>query len=132
MIEKGEARGYRLPTSTEWEWAARGGEHSQGFKFAGSDDIFIVGCHIDSWKREKIFVKGEAYPVGEKRANELGIHDMSGYVLEWCSDLDGEVRWYRGGCFGLNFSDYHTMEELYRTDARSDEMGFRLARSSKL
>jgi len=132
VIEKGEARGYRLPTSTEWEWAARGGEHSQGFKFAGSDDKFIVGCHLDRARNVRAFMKGEAYPVGEKRPNELGIHDMSGYVLEWCSDLDGDFRWYRDGSCGLNVCDYHIMEEHYQTDARSDEMGFRLARTSEM
>jgi len=131
VIEKGEARGYRLPTSIEWEWAARGGEHSQGFKFAGSDDKFIVGCHLDRARNVRAFMKGEAYPVGEKRPNELGIHDMSGYVLEWCSDLDGDFRWYRDGSCGLNVCDYHIMEEHYQTDARSDEMGFRLARTSE-
>lgn len=131
VSQKTKARGYRLPTNTEWEWAARGGQNSQGFTLSGSHDIFIVGCPVDSWKREKIFMKGEAYPVGEKRPNELGIHDMSGYVWEWCSDMDGEIRWYRGGCWGLNFEDQHHSMMLYETDARSDEMGFRLARSSE-
>ncbi len=70
---------FRLPTEAEWEYAARGGNLSKGFKYAGSNDMSEVG-----WYRQT-----EAYPtqdVGKKAPNELGLYDMSGNVMEWCSD----------------------------------------------
>jgi formylglycine-generating enzyme required for sulfatase activity/transglutaminase-like putative cysteine protease len=66
-----------LPTEAQWEYAARGGEKSQGTVFAGSNTFSEVG-----WSDYK-------HPVGMKKPNELGIYDMSGLVREWCSDLYG-------------------------------------------
>ena len=75
---------YRLPTEAEWEYAARGGEYSQKdkFQYAGSDNLDEV-----AWYKENS--KGSAHQVGLKKANQLGIHDLSGNLNEWCQDWFG-------------------------------------------
>ena len=73
------ANGYRLPTEAEWEYAARGGQNSQGFLYAGSDNPEEVAWYADN-SNDKL------HPVGEKGPNELGLYDMCGNMFEWCWD----------------------------------------------
>ena len=70
---------FRLPTEAEWEYAARGGKYSEGYEYAGSDDLRQVG-----WYDGNSGI--ETKPVGLLQPNELVLYDMSGNVYEWCED----------------------------------------------
>lgn len=73
-------RTYKLPSEAQWEFAARGGNKSRGYKYSGSNSIGEVTWYDSN-------SDSSTHPVGSKNyPNELGISDMSGNVSEWCSD----------------------------------------------
>jgi formylglycine-generating enzyme required for sulfatase activity len=133
------ANGYRLPAEAEWEWAARGGVLSQNHTFSGGNSANEV-----SWNFSNSSFYGPRSPVGNKTPNELGLHDMSGGVAEWCfdpySNTSSESHLYRrerGGHYRSGESiaiwpDAPWQSELLRVDNRNDMLGKKLGGISSL
>lgn len=130
---------FRLPTEAEWEYAAKGGQKSCGYKYSGSDNASDVAWFADNSGRR-------IQPVGTKQPNELGIYDMSGNISEWCQDrygeysnlsqinptgpIEGKYRVYRGGNAHSNaipcLSFFRSSQD---PDSGDPITGFRLALS---
>lgn len=84
-LSKKTGKLYRLPTEAEWEYAARGGNKSKGYKYSGGQKLDFVGWYDDG-------LRSEESSVGLKKPNELDLYDMSGNVFEWCLDWFGEYK----------------------------------------
>ena len=126
---------FRLPTEAEWEFAARGGNKSQGCKYSGNHAIDKVAWYTNN-------SGSKTHPVKTKTANELGVYDMSGNVWEWCQDWygrfspqtnpkgpsSGSYRVFRGGSWNY-FAKYCrvSIRSNSTPDYRYYNLGFRLA-----
>ena len=128
---------FRLPTEAEWEFAARGGNVSRGYRFAGGNKIEDVSWGLSNAGFRK-------HNVGERKPNELGLYDMTGNVSEWCSDwygmyhlgtdpnpqgaTEGELKVVRGGSFdNCKDNSYLSRREYYNPNEAMNYCGFRLA-----
>ncbi|MBI1930041.1 formylglycine-generating enzyme family protein [Candidatus Poribacteria bacterium] len=140
MLSSPAAR-FRLPSETEWEYAARGGVNwPDGFEFSGSNNVDAV-----AWYEKNS--QNQTQAVGQKLPNQLGLHDMSGNVWEWCQDCfvrdieriprdgtacldDSSDRVLRGGCHH-NWAVHCTVSKRYEIahEYRDPCIGFRLVLS---
>ena len=134
-LNKITGKTFRLPTEAEWEYAARGGNKSKGYKYSGSNTVGDVAWYSTN--------PSSTHQVGTKQANELGIYDMSGNVWEWCSDwygsysstsqtdpigpTSGSWRVLRGGSW-VNDARYCRVSDRYNftPSTRISIFGFRL------
>ncbi|HBX50555.1 MAG: hypothetical protein A2275_15675 [Bacteroidetes bacterium RIFOXYA12_FULL_35_11] len=134
---------FRLPTEAEWEYAARGGNKSQGYIYSGSNNhLEVAWCSLKKDKR--------IHPVGQKKSNELGIYDMSGNVWEWCQDYyaadyyskspaenppgsaTGKDRILRGGSwYGQSFDVRVCTRYRFFPTFQTNANGFRIALSAQ-
>ncbi len=127
--EVASANGYRLPSEKEWEFAARGGTQTKGYRYSGSNNLDKVGWYSGN----SGFAVRE---VGKKQANELGIFDMSGNLLEWCGSwypgYEGSFRVIRGGFCGVSAEDCAVAYRINVGDPglHFSSRGFRVALSS--
>jgi len=149
MLNHLTGRSFRLPTEAEWEFAARGGNASMGYKYAGGNDPAAVAWYSynDSWELRGTGHYG-THDVATRTPNELMLYDMSGNVHEWCQDwygdytsdavtdptgpANGTARVYRGGCW---YFDEWFCRVSFRNSASSSfssyGIGLRLALSGE-
>jgi formylglycine-generating enzyme required for sulfatase activity len=125
------AKGYRLPSEKEWEFAARGGVSTHGYEYSGDNNISSVAWYDAN---SSPFI----HSVGTKAGNELGLYDMSGNAWEWCFDKyeaqtpSNPYRVIRGGGW---YDYYYFCRSGYRSSSLPDYashvgIGFRVVRSS--
>lgn len=136
-LNKLTGKKFRLPTEAEWEYAARGGRLSKGYKYSGSNNSDEVAWHETN-------SNGSSQPVALKKPNELGLYDMSGNVWEWCSDFydeysstpqkdpqgpsTGERKVMRGGSY-FSSTDFGRVSNRFAPPSplfKAHPLGFRL------
>jgi sulfatase modifying factor 1 len=145
IIDATKTKSYRLPTSAEWEFATKGGNLSKGYKYSGSDNLEDIAIFSQNILMPLLYPES----VGTKEPNELGLYDMSGNVLEWCSDssypilytsstlknpysyVESGYKMARGGSFLSTSSPYLANTKLYSYEKayKDRSLGFRIARS---
>ncbi len=136
VITREKADGFRLPSSAEWEYAGRGGQHMEQYPYAGSDEFSKVG-----WQEL-------GKPVASLMPNRLGLFDMSGNIAEWCSDNFEELSksekdaWQKSRSRYIIENNHPTQTRILRSGTtlsgeswgnqtlETDRIGFRVAQSA--
>lgn len=136
------ADGYRLPSEAEWEYAAKGGNKSKNFTYSGSNDLEMIAWYANNSRKSP-------KEIGTKLANELGLHDMSGNVWEWCWNYyspiyhlaekrdnpigpdRGEKRSVRGGSWDSSKLEYlkPSNQLSWNPNSTNEFFGFRVVRT---
>ena len=136
ILSKMTGKTFRLPTEAEWEYAARGGNKSNDYKYSGSNSLYEEAWYYDNSNNQTHIVK-------TKKPNELGIYDMSGNVWEWCEDwyadyssdsqqnptgsLSGTYKVIRGGSWSYGDDDCRIHNRYSNLpNYRYDDYGFRI------
>lgn len=133
---------FRMPTEAEWEFATRGGNKSHGYKYSGSNNIEDVAWYSRDVGLGEKKSENKPHPVALKRANELGLYDMSGNVWEWCSGFMGKynsnaqtdpegikghyLHAFRGGCWDDDAMDCRSSNRECVAMLRGGRLGLRL------
>ncbi|MDN5341529.1 MAG: hypothetical protein PWP28_404 [Oceanotoga sp.] len=137
--ELSKVEGYRLPSEAEWEYAARGGQKSNSYKYSGSN----LAKEVTWYSKNSKF---KTHEIGKKLPNELGLYDMSGNVWEWCYDwytdynksnqIDplhhslGKYRVVRGGSWFVNSHNVRIVNRYNNLpNATVSDVGFRLVKT---
>lgn len=147
-LNQASGKVFRLPTEAEWAYAAKGGKHSKGFRYSGSNNIDEVAWYAGNANKR-------SHPVAAKKPNELGLYDMTGNLWEFCQDdmsrkaymftsavnpfysrtdnpKQKSMKVIRGSCYEFAANE----SELFRRDGatnnvRMPDIGFRLAMSKQ-
>jgi hypothetical protein len=117
VFNKQSRRKFRLPTETEWLYAAEGGKYNESMVYAGSSDIGEVAWYAGNSEKR-------SHAVGLKEPNALGIYDMTGNVWEWCRERDYILH---GGSWNSNANDCELPQHISGSNKKNyTHVGFRL------